>query len=45
VVTKDVKVPGANLVFPIPKKVTKIILKDNHRHPALDDVLSLLNEY
>jgi len=25
--------------------VTKIILKDNHRHPALDDVLSLLNEY
>ena len=25
--------------------VTKIVLKDNHRHPALDDVLSLLNEY
>ena len=25
--------------------VTKIILKDNHRHPALEDVLSLLNEY
>jgi len=25
--------------------VMKIILKDNHRHPALDDVLSLLNEY
>ena len=25
--------------------VSKIVLKDNHRHPALDDVLSLLNEY
>lgn len=26
------------------KYVTEIILKDNHRHPALDDILTLLNE-
>ena len=27
------------------KYVSKIILKDNHRHPALDEILSLLSEY
>jgi phosphate starvation-inducible PhoH-like protein len=29
----------------VSKYVSKIILKDNHRHPALDEVLSLLNDY
>ena len=46
----DLKFKNDSAIHEVPKLeksqwVNKVVLKDNHRHEALNEVLRLLNEY